>query len=139
MTKTKYGKYILTEAGAKKTPAAAVAPVTLAGLKDWGGVKARMHWNFVSAPAQIFAKPHSHDFDELLIFLSCDPANASDFSAEIELSLGREGEKQVIKSPTIVCLPKGLVHGPLSFKSVGKPVLYTQVYLSADYVEKPAA
>ena len=141
MVKTKYGKYILKDTGGKKlSPAAAgVMPVTLEGLKDWGGVQHRMKWSFISQPTAMFDAPHSHDFDEIFVFLSSDPTNPTDFAAEIELSLGGEQEKQVITSPTVVCLPKGLVHGALHFRAVTKPVLFCQIYLAPEYVEKPAA
>jgi hypothetical protein len=114
-----------------------VTPVNLEGLKDWGGIQHRMKWVFVSGPTLMVDKPHSHDFDEILGFYSCDPAHELDFNAEIELSLGREGEKQVITSPTVVCIPKGLVHCPLNFKTVGKPVLFYRIYMSPEYVRKP--
>ena len=82
---------------------------------------------------------HSHDFDEFMVFLSCNPADELDFSAELELKLGEEGESQVITSPTIVCIPQGLVHGPLVCHSVDKPVLFSHIYLAPDYRQIPAA
>jgi hypothetical protein len=140
MDTTKYGKYILTERGGTKTlPGTGVTPVALEGLKDWGGIRHRMQWKFVTAPGIVMGTPHRHDFDEFLVFLSCTPADELDFEAEIELALGQEGEKQTITAPTIVCLPQGLVHGPLTFKSVGRPVLFSHIYLAPEYRRLPAA
>jgi hypothetical protein len=141
MEKTKYGKYILKQNPGKnlniKTPE--TTSVVLEGLKDWAGIKPRMKWTFVSKPVLMINEPHSHDFDEILCFYSSTPASALDFGAEVELSLGREGEKQIIKSPSVVCVPKGLVHCPLNFKTITKPVLFVRIYTSPDYARKPVS
>ena len=140
MKSTKYGQYILTERGGSKTiQGTGVKPVVLEGLEDWGGIQHRMKWKFVLKPGVIMDVPHSHDFHEFLVFLSCNPADELDFVAKIELFLGEEGEPQVIEAPTIVCIPKGLVHGPLNFKSVGKPVLFSHIYLAPDYQRIPVS
>jgi hypothetical protein len=139
MTKTKYGKYILRGTGGKylNQQTSAMIPVVLEGLEDWGGIKHRMNWSFILQPIPLVGEPHVHDFDEFLCFLSCDPANELDFEAEVELSLGQEGEKQIIKSPTVVCIPRGLIHCPLNFKTINKPVLFCHIYLTPEYVRKP--
>lgn len=140
MASMKYGKYILTERGGSTTiPGTGVKPVVLEGLEDWGGIQHRMKWKFVSRPGVIMDTRHWHEFDEFLVFLSCNPADELDFAATIELLLGEEGEPQVIVTPTIVCIPQGLVHGPLTFKSVGKPVLFSHIYLAPDYRRMPAS
>ncbi len=140
MDTTKYGKYILTEQGGTKTlPGTGIKPVVLEGIKDWGGIRHRMHWKFVTAPGVVMDTPHRHDFDEFLIFLSCTPDDELNFDAVIELGLGPDGDKQVITVPTIVCLPEGLAHGPLDFKGVGKPVLFSHIYLSPEYRRLPVA
>jgi hypothetical protein len=141
MEKMEYGKYILKQSPGKslniKTPE--TISVVLEGLKDWAGIKPRMKWTFIQKPVLMVDEPHSHDFDEILCFLSSTPANALDFGADIELSLGREGEKQIIRSPSIVCIPKGLVHCPLSFKAITKPILFVRVHISPEYVRKPVS
>jgi hypothetical protein len=141
MVKTKYGKYILRKNKEQESrpETSAVTPVVLEGLKDWGGIKHRMNWSFISQPALMVDKPHSHDFDEFLCFFSCDPTNSLDFGAEVELSLGHEGEKQSINTPTIVCIPRGLIHCPLNFKKISKPILFCHIYIAPEYVRKPVS
>ena len=140
MVETKYGRYILTERGGSKViPGTGVKPVVLEGLEDWGGIQHRMKWKFVSSPGVIMDTRHSHEFDEFLIFLSCNPADELDFTASIELLLGEEGEPQIIVAPAVVCIPQGLIHGPLTFKSVGKPVLFAYIYLAPEYRRVPAS
>jgi hypothetical protein len=141
MAATKYGKYILRppKQGSPASSLATEIPVTLAGLKDWAGIKHRMKWSFITAPVLLVDSPHSHDFDEILGFYSCDPAHERDFSAQIELALGREGEKQIIVTPGLVCLPKGLIHCPLNFTRVDKPVIFIRIYVSPQYSRIPVS
>jgi len=138
-TGTKYSRYILTEQGASRsTPDAAVKPVVLQGASDWCGIRHRLKWKFLLKPGVVMDTPHTHDFDEFLVFLSANPADELDFPAEIELLLGAEGEPNIISEPSVICLPQGLIHGPLTVKDLGKPVLFCIIYLSPDYHRRPA-
>ena len=136
MVESSFGKYILRgTTGEKEIPGVKTTP--LEGLEDWAGIQHRINWKYISQPVLLVEEPHSHDFDEFLVFLGCDPTNARDFEAEVELSMGEEGEKHIIDTGAIVCIPKGLVHCPINFKKVGKPVLFCNIYLSPEYVRKP--
>ena len=70
--------------------------------------------------------PHVHAGHEILCFVGSNPKNLSEFDAEIEIGMGEEVEKYTITSPSVVSLPPGVVHGPLSFKRVGKPVFFIE-------------
>ena len=139
MAESQYGKYILKETGGKKSrpEIPGVTPAVLENVKDWAGIQHRINWEYISQPVLGVEEPHTHDFDEFLVFLGSDAANASDFGAEVELSLGKEGEKHIINTATVVCIPKGLAHCLLSFKKVDKPILFCDVYLAPEYVRKP--
>jgi len=136
---TKYGQFILKPPEKAGPPSGTdgVIPVALQGLPDWGGIKHRLKWSFIIRPALIVNEPHRHDCDEFLGFYGCDPAHEYDFGAEIELALGQDGEKQFISTPSVVCIPQGLVHGPLNFVKVVKPVLLCHIYLSPQYRRLP--
>ena len=56
-----------------------------------------------------------------------------DFDATIELSMGEEEDVYLIEEATVVYVPAGLVHTPLTFKRIDKPVLFQPVAFSADY------
>jgi hypothetical protein len=73
--------------------------------------------------------PHTHKGSEILCFVGGNPKNISDFDAEIEIALGEQGEIHTIASPSVVSIPGGLVHGPLRFKRVTKPVFFIEVTL----------
>ncbi len=140
MADTKYGKYILR--GVKKEKAGAGKPgvitTSLEGLKDWAGIHHRLNWKYITQPAVLSEEPHSHDFEEFLCFIGCNPAEPKELGAEIELSMGEEQEKHIIDVPTIVCIPKGVVHSPVNFKKIDKPILFCNICLSPEYEKKPA-
>jgi hypothetical protein len=70
--------------------------------------------------------PHTHDGHEILCFFGSNPVNISEFDAEIEIGMGEEVEKYTITSPPAISIPPGVVHGPLTFKRVGKPVFFME-------------
>ena len=139
MAGTQYDKYILRQTGSKKSSGAipAVLPMALADAKDWNGIQHRINWKHISQPTVLVKEAHTHDFDQFLLFLGNDAANASNFGAEAEILMGKEGEKQIINGATVICIPRGMVHGPLSVTKVIRPILFCNIYLSPDYVRKP--
>lgn len=137
MAEGKYGKYILRQTKPSAKGQGAI-PLALEAVKDWAGIQHRMVWNHVVQPAVMGQEAHSHDFDEFFCFSGNDPKDSFDFGAEIELSLGKEGEKHVIDHTSIVCVPKGLVHGPINFKKVTKPILFCDIYMAPEHRMKTA-
>ena len=77
--------------------------------------------------------PHKHNAHQIMCFIGSDLKNIRDFDAEIEIALGDEGEIQTITSPSIVSIPAGLMHCPLRFKRLGKPVLFIEIVLGSSY------
>ena len=104
--------------------------------KDWAGIQHRMKWNYVSKAAQM-EEAHFHDFEEFLCFMGTNPGDKEDFGAEIEVSMGEEGEKQFIDTPTVVVIPRGMPHSPINFKKIHKPIIYCSIYMAPEYVKKP--
>lgn len=62
---------------------------------------------------------HSHDYDEIVLHIGRDPDNPEYLGGEIEFVVG--GEKIVINKTSALFIPRGVEHGPLSWKSVEKP------------------
>jgi hypothetical protein len=91
----------------------------------------------ITAPTLMEEFAHSHDFDMYLYFLSFDPDNMGDLGAEIEIGLGEEQERHIITTPTTVYIPSGLVHCPLEFKRVDKPILFVHCTLASKYYKSP--
>lgn len=90
----------------------------------------------VEEPCTMEEFPHSHDFDMYLTFFSYDPNDMNSLPAEIEIGLGEEREMHVINSPTTVYIPKGLVHCPLIYKRVDKPIILFHTSIASKYVKK---
>lgn len=131
MVETKYGKYIQTEPLGKSIypPHSNMLLYTLATE----GLNFSLRYTHISEPFEM-ETPHKHDHDQLLCFVG-DGINMKDFDADIELYLGEEQEKHIINKTTIVFVPKGLVHTPLIWKRIGKPVLFINCVFSADYAQ----
>ncbi len=81
--------------------------------------------------------PHSHDFDMYLHFLSYDPDHMTELPAEIEIGLGEEREMYTITTPASVFIPKGLIHCPLIFKRVDKPIVMFHTTVASKYAKDP--
>jgi hypothetical protein len=127
--KTKYGKYLKSHPVGQSP----FGPVyTFSGEDDFQSGFS-MFVIAVDRPNLMEETPHSHDFDMYLIFCGMDPANMGDLGAEIEFYFGEEKEKHVITTPTTIYIPKGMVHCPLNFKRVDKPVLFLHATIAPRY------
>jgi hypothetical protein len=142
MVKTKYGKYVI------KAPVIEGLGYKGFGARsgsDWevddeakytGGANCLVSMSWVSEPVVMEAgSPHKHDFDQLLFFFGGNPIDVENFGAEVEISLGEEGEKHTFNAATIIYIPKGLFHAPLTFKRVDKPVIMLNVVLTTKYTQ----
>jgi hypothetical protein len=72
--------------------------------------------------------------DQLLCFIGGDTSNFFDFGAEIEFYMGKE--RYFINTTTLVWVPAGVVHGPLEFKKIHKPIMFNNIVMSANYGRK---
>ncbi len=77
--------------------------------------------------------PHVHPNDEALLFVGLDPDNPDYLGAEIEIAMGKELEKHVFDTPTVVIAPKGLVHCPLNTRKVEKPYGFSAICLNIQH------
>jgi mannose-6-phosphate isomerase-like protein (cupin superfamily) len=100
-----------------------------------GDINFGVLWNYITGPYRVPYGPHTHPFDEVWLFLGGDQSNAKDFDAEVEVYIGEEGEKHTITSATILEIPRGLVHCPLIFKRVDKPILFVNLPLTPKYFQ----
>jgi len=80
---------------------------------------------------------HVHDFDQQLFFFSADLDDMLDLGAEIELSLGEDGERHKFVIPTTVAIPKGTPHFPVVIKNLKKEFYYMSVSFSNEFKATP--
>ena len=69
--------------------------------------------------------PHRHNFGEIFLFLGNNPEDLNDLGAEVEFWLGegKESDKLVFNTTSLVFVPEGLIHMPIFFKNVKRPLL----------------
>jgi hypothetical protein len=77
---------------------------------------------------------HKHDYEEVFLFLGTDPHDTTDLGAEIEFWLGegKERDKVVLTTSSAVYVPGGLVHFPLTYRNVKRPVMQVTIMPSAE-------
>ena len=75
---------------------------------------------------------HSHDeFDEIVMFYGTDPERPHDLCGEVEFWVG--GEEYIITESCMVFVPKGVMHCPLYFRRVDRPILNLSTGPSENY------
>jgi quercetin dioxygenase-like cupin family protein len=127
MAETKYGKYIITRPKDKviqTRPKTNYSRVSM--YVDDEVIKGAYYfmgtWIYQVPGKGTPDKAHAHDFDEYLVFVGSNPEEPYDLCGEIELWLG--GEKHIITESCVVFIPRGLIHAPIYFRRVDKPIFY---------------
>jgi hypothetical protein len=75
---------------------------------------------------------HTHQFDEIVLLIGNDPTNQRDLGGEIEWTMGggAEAQKFILTSNCLIYVPKGLVHGPMTFNRVDRPICNVAIGLN---------
>jgi hypothetical protein len=139
MAKTKYGKYIVTElkpnlvraewTKAEKKPNESVTVLHLDSEVIPGAFFVGGSWFWPhELPKVPLAErpnpvlPHCHDFDEVLALFGTNRDDPHDLGGELEVWLG--GEKHIVTKSCIIFIPKGLVHGPIGWNRIDRPIFH---------------
>lgn len=138
MAERKTDKYIVTELKQNVVEAPWSPPVRVAGNGQGGRVLfldsevapgafyVECVW-ITPRPAgdeskRVSVKPHKHDYDEVIAFIGTNPEDIHDLGGEVELWL--DDEKHIITRSSMVYIPKGLQHCPLTFLRVDRPIFH---------------
>jgi len=139
MTESKYAKYILKEPivppGMGHHPEITAPVFQCVGEKEFNGAPFSINFDYITEPFMMISKAHAHDYDQFLFFIGGNPVNMADFNAEVELWLGEEQELHTITTASVVYVPKGLIHGPLIYRKIDKPIIFVDAFLAAGYVK----
>lgn len=131
MAETKYSKYIIKGPLAFNT----FPPYTPRLLFDSKNYFPEMNfgirYTYISQPIDM-EHPHAHDFDQFFCFMGT-PEDMRVFDGEAELYLGEESTKHIINTTTVVFVPRGLVHCPIKWTRVGKPMMFINIILTPQY------
>jgi hypothetical protein len=133
---TKYQKLFLTEPALRNKSTVALPNPSAyidSALHFGSNANFCMAWRYIKEPVLFDRIPHSHKYDEYLCFMGGNLENIFDFDATVELYMGEESELYLIEQATVVYIPAGFVHTPLTFKRIGKPILFHPIPLIPDY------
>jgi hypothetical protein len=147
MDKTKYGKYIITELKQNIAEASWTNPIQVAG-KGRGGrllfldselipgaFYVETAWSFPEKnkrEPRIVAEAHKHDHDEVFGMFGTDVDDPYDLGGEVEFWL--DDEKHILTKSCIIFIPRGLMHSPLIYRKVNKPIFNFTTHSGKVYV-----
>jgi hypothetical protein len=130
---TKYAHF-LKEMTAKPGPGGADAKqyFSMSGA-DLEGLSLNFAMGLYNKPGQWRQAAHTHPYDEILVFFGHNVNDLSYLGADITIEIGPEREKHAFNVPTVVSIPRGLMHYPVICNKADKPYRMMQVGLAAKY------
>ncbi|MFB0558921.1 MAG: hypothetical protein ACETVS_00055, partial [Dehalococcoidales bacterium] len=107
--------------------------------KDMEGFNASFSFGFVKNTGVCHPLKGAlvHPYDECLVFEGTDSSNILYLGAEVSIELGEEAEEHVFTEPSVVLIPKGMPHGPVTYRRVDRPIVHYHIGLAADYKATP--
>ena len=72
-------------------------------------------------------KLHTHDYDQILWFVSSEPKDMLELGAELEMTLGTNGNRHRITIPTVVVIPAGTPHFSPLVRGLDRPFYFLSV------------
>ena len=136
MVDSKYGKYFMTEP-IEIGPMLHVCGEPGCIGAQFPGFPIEMQLLCLKEPGVMIHKPHAHDVDELFFIFGGNPQNYFEFGAVIEIMMGEEQERHIVDKTTIIYIPRGVVHCPITTLKVDKPVQWMHVLFQGRYQMAP--
>ena len=81
-----------------------------------------------------FHEEHEHEFGELVGFLGSDPNDKYDLGGVIEIGLN--GETHRLTRSSVIYMPPGMKHLPMSILELRRPILHFSVVTNPTYTLK---
>lgn len=132
MKESKYSKYFTRDVVRDGEIAPFLPRVKFNSQKNFGYGNFGLRFAYVTKPFELPEGPHAHDFEQYLCFWGTS-SNVREFDAEVELFLGEENEKHIITESTVVHIPRGMIHCPLRFTKINKPISFVNAVLTDRY------
>jgi hypothetical protein len=103
--------------------------------KDMEGFNAQFSYGFVKKPSTFHPLEGAlmHPYDEILVFEGTKNTDILYLGAEVSVELGEEREEHTFKEPSCVLIPKGTPHGPVTVKSLERPIVHYTIGLADAY------
>jgi hypothetical protein len=103
--------------------------------KDMEGFNAHFSFGFIKKPVVCHPEEGTliHPYDECLVFAGTDNSDILYLGTEVSVELGEEQEEHVFSEPSVVLVPKGIPHGPVTIRNVDKPIVHYTIGLGPEY------
>jgi len=103
--------------------------------KDMEGFNASFSFGFIKEPGVCHPEEGAliHPYDECLVFAGTDNSDILYLGAEVSVELGDEQEEHVFTEPSVVLVPKGTPHGPVTIRGIDKPIVHYTIGLGPEY------
>ncbi|PPK65179.1 hypothetical protein V5P93_003616 [Actinokineospora auranticolor] len=88
-------------------------------------------WIYQVPTPNPYVLEHTHEYDEVLLWMGSNPDDINDLGAVAELTI--EGEVYEISTSASVYIPAGVRHCPLGYKSVDRPFQFIALSLHPEY------
>jgi hypothetical protein len=104
-------------------PGNASREIRLNGRDHLEGLNLNFSWGIHTGVGDWHAglDPHVHPYQRCLLFAGLDTANVNYLGAEISFCLGAEQETYAFNEPTVIVIPPGLPHGPITTNKIYSP------------------
>lgn len=96
-----------------------------------GAFQMNTAWYFAVPERDPVFEEHVHDYDEMIGFYGSNPADPYDLGAEMDVTVN--GEVHKLTRTTLMFLPAGVPHMPLSIKRVDRPVFHFSIVMNPEY------
>lgn len=137
MTETKYGKHILREPFITATPEFGGAKVF--GYDDRDNIGIIYEYHCINREDWTVAESRVSDTWELMCFLGGDPREIADLGAQVNFCLGNDNEEYNLSGATVVTIPPGMKHGPVSVQDYNSPLVFLRIATTKEYEERKTA
>jgi hypothetical protein len=138
MSKSKYGQYIKHLSFDKNCAGRYRQETQLSG-KSFGLDFHVTYGTYIAAGGMgtEFDKSHSHDFDQIMVWMGADTGEMGDLGAEVEVCLGEEGEKYMVTTSSSLAVPRGMAHFPATINRMNRRFIYMEVSCAPENKETP--
>jgi hypothetical protein len=94
-------------------------------------------WLWSGAAREPVGEAHTHDFSHVIGLIGGHQADPHDLGGEITIWL--DGNKEVFTRSCLIFVPAGVVHGPILFNKISRPVFFITIAMTGKYTRNPAA
>ena len=106
------------------------AGTMIQALRDEYGAGLSLSYRCINSTGFSRPEPLTHEYHEIIAFIGGNPENIHDFGAEVRICLGEEMEEHIITGPTVVSIPAGMSHCPLTVTKCEKPIVMLEVFMT---------